>query len=75
MAIMKTKSYKWLLWANLVTVPTSLVIALLLSLVLKDAAGFVAIIFVPLFIAMWVVLVIDAVVGIKIIYRKLAGKT
>jgi hypothetical protein len=74
MAIMKSKNHKWLLWANLITVLPALVFAVLAALVLKDAAGYIGIVLIPLFIAADVVLIVDAVIGIKILYRKLAGK-
>lgn len=74
MANMKPKKYKWLLWANLLTLLPSLVFAILAGLVFKDAAGYIGIVFIPLFIATDIVLIIDVIIGIKILYRKWAKK-
>lgn len=74
LVIMKTKKYKWLLWANIVTVAASLIVMLFLSLVLGDGAGYAAVLFIPLFLALWIVLIIDVVIGIKILLRKLTAK-
>lgn len=72
--IMKTEKHKWLLRANLIIVLPSLIFAVFAGLVLKDAAGYVGIVLIPFLIAAYIVLIIDAVIGIKALYRKLAGK-
>jgi hypothetical protein len=71
---MKNNKRKWLLWLNLIIVLPALLIWVTTAILLRDAGIYIALIFIPLIIATYMVLIIDALVGVKVLYRKLVRK-
>jgi hypothetical protein len=65
--------YRTLIIANFLTIPTSIAIAVLLSVVFGEGGAYISLIFLPLFAAMWIVILIDIIVLLKLLFKKLAN--